>query len=143
VYSHFYACSFPVPGISCAPRAENLRHFDVTIHGPSDSPYQGGVFKLEMFLPEDFPSKPPKCRFMTKLYHPNVDALGRICLDILKEQWSPAIRLGPVCLSLQSLLASPNPEDPLDQNIATAWRKDEKAAKATARQWTLMYATPK
>lgn len=72
------------PGIKAFPHEENIRHFDVTIEGPSQSPYQDGTFKLELFLPEDYPMEPPKARFLTKIYHPNIDKLGRICLDILK-----------------------------------------------------------
>lgn len=54
------------------------------IHGPAQSPYEGGIFRLELFLPEDYPMTPPKIRFLTKIYHPNIDKLGRICLDVLK-----------------------------------------------------------
>jgi ubiquitin-conjugating enzyme E2 N len=75
----------PVQGISATPHDDNLRYFDVTIDGPSQSPYEGGVFKLELFLPDDYPMTPPKVRFLTKIYHPNIDRLGRICLDVLKS----------------------------------------------------------
>lgn len=74
----------PVPGINAIPHDDNLRYFDVSIHGPSQSPYEGGIFRLELFLPEDYPMTPPKIRFLTKIYHPNIDRLGRICLDVLK-----------------------------------------------------------
>lgn len=91
-----------VPGISAVPHEDNLRYFDVTIDGPSQSPYEGygfqkslrcellmiqtgGTFKLELFLPDDYPMTPPKVRFLTKIYHPNIDRLGRICLDVLKS----------------------------------------------------------
>ena len=91
-----------VPGISAVPHEDNLRYFDVTIHGPSQSPYEcwsphacwikysltlhlAGIFKLELFLPDDYPMTPPKIRFLTKIYHPNIDKLGRICLDVLKS----------------------------------------------------------
>ncbi|KAM5510953.1 ubiquitin-conjugating enzyme E2 35 [Fusarium oxysporum f. sp. phaseoli] len=75
----------PVPGISAVPHEDNLRYFDVQIHGPAQSPYEGGVFSLELFLPDDYPMTPPKIRFLTKIFHPNVDKLGRICLDVLKS----------------------------------------------------------
>lgn len=77
----------PAPGISAIPHEDNLRYFDVQIAGPGGgSPYDGGRFKLELFLPEDYPMAPPKVRFLTKIYHPNIDKLGRICLDILKGE---------------------------------------------------------
>jgi ubiquitin-conjugating enzyme E2 N len=78
--------SQPDPGMSATPHVENPRYFDVIIAGPASSPYEGGVFKLELFLGEGYPMEPPKVRFLTKLYHPNVDKLGRICLDILSAQ---------------------------------------------------------
>ena len=74
----------PVPGISAVPDESNARYFKVVVAGPEGSPFQGGVFKLELFLPEDYPMSAPKVRFITKIYHPNIDKLGRICLDILK-----------------------------------------------------------
>jgi ubiquitin-conjugating enzyme E2 N len=74
----------PPPGISAYPQESNVRHFEVTIAGPKDTPYEGGLFKLELYLPDEYPMMPPKIIFRTKIYHPNIDKLGRICLDILK-----------------------------------------------------------
>jgi len=74
----------PVEGIKAIPNEENARYFHVLVNGPKDSPYEGGVFKLELFLPDEYPMSAPKVRFVTKIYHPNIDKLGRICLDILK-----------------------------------------------------------
>lgn len=80
-------------------------------------------------------------RFLTKIYHPNVDKLGRICLDILKDKWSPALQIRTVLLSIQALMSAPNPDDPLDEAIAKQWKTDELAAMQTARDWTREFAS--
>ncbi|KAJ2725616.1 ubiquitin-conjugating enzyme E2 N [Coemansia sp. Benny D115] len=133
----------PVPGITAEPIEGNIRYFDVHIDGPSQSPYEGGRFKLELFLPEEYPMSPPKVRFLTRMYHPNIDKLGRICLDILKDKWSPALQIRTVLLSIQALLSAPNPDDPLANDVAEQWKTNEKLAIQTAKQWTETYAIPK
>ncbi|KAH3678348.1 hypothetical protein WICMUC_001581 [Wickerhamomyces mucosus] len=133
--------SDPVPGITAIPHEDNLRYFDVTIQGPDQSPYEGGIFKLELFLPDDYPMVAPKVRFLTKIYHPNIDKLGRICLDVLKNHWSPALQIRTILLSVQALLAAPNPNDPLANDVAEEWLQNENGAIATAKQWTAKYAT--
>eukprot|EP00695_Tsukubamonas_globosa_P002193 TRINITY_DN3289_c0_g1_i1.p2 TRINITY_DN3289_c0_g1~~TRINITY_DN3289_c0_g1_i1.p2 ORF type:complete len:152 (+),score=38.04 TRINITY_DN3289_c0_g1_i1:104-559(+) len=132
--------SDPVPGISASPHEENMRYFNVAIAGPPESAYEGGIFKLELFLPEEYPMEPPKVRFLTKIYHPNIDQLGRICLDILKKNWSPALQIRTVLLSVQALLCAPNPDDPLANTVADHWKRDERGAIETAKQWTRMHA---
>ncbi|PNT72562.1 hypothetical protein BRADI_2g46290v3, partial [Brachypodium distachyon] len=133
--------SEPAPGISASPSEENMRYFNVMILGPAQSPYEGGVFKLELFLPEEYPMAAPKVRFLTKIYHPNIDKLGRICLDILKDKWSPALQIRTVLLSIQALLSAPNPDDPLSDNIAKHWKSNEAEAVETAKEWTRLYAS--
>ncbi|KAG2617569.1 ubiquitin-conjugating enzyme E2 36-like [Panicum virgatum] len=133
--------SEPAPGISASPSEENMRYFNVMILGPAQSPYEGGVFKLELFLPEEYPMAAPKVRFLTKIYHPNIDKLGRICLDILKDKWSPALQIRTVLLSIQALLSAPNPDDPLSDNIAKHWKANEAEAVETAKEWTHLYAS--
>eukprot|EP01126_Amoeba_proteus_P051765 TRINITY_DN6204_c0_g2_i2.p1 TRINITY_DN6204_c0_g2~~TRINITY_DN6204_c0_g2_i2.p1 ORF type:complete len:150 (-),score=22.16 TRINITY_DN6204_c0_g2_i2:96-545(-) len=130
-----------VPGISASPKEDNLRYFSVVITGPPDSPYEGGIFKLELFLTGAYPMEPPKVRFLTKIYHPNVDKLGRICLDILKDKWSPALQIQAVLLSIQNLMSSPNPDDPLANDVAQRWKDNERAALDEARRWTRLYAS--
>ncbi|CAK5275894.1 unnamed protein product [Mycena citricolor] len=146
----------PAPGITAAPHDDNLRYFDVTIQGPDGSPFQQGIFKLELFLPEEYPMAPPKVRFLTKIYHPNIDKLGRICLDILKgliacpstslranegiDKWSPALQIRTVLLSVQALLSAPNPDDPLAPDVAKHYKENEKDAQRVSREWTMQYA---
>jgi ubiquitin-protein ligase len=68
-------------------------HWQATIMGPGDSPYSGGVFFLAIHFPTDYPFKPPKVNFTTRIYHPNINSNGSICLDILRDQWSPALTI--------------------------------------------------
>ena len=130
----------PIAGIECSPFPDNPRYFDVTIMGPADSPYEGGKFKLQLYLPEEYPMVAPKCLFMTKIYHPNINFLGKICLDILKKNWSPALQISAVLLSIQSLLNEPNTADPLNEEVNAKWVENKAAAEQTAREWTQKYA---
>ena len=86
----------PPANCSAGPVGDDLFHWQATIMGPPDSPYQGGVFFLNINFPPDYPFKPPKVTFTTKIYHPNVNSNGSICLDILNAQWSPALTTSKV-----------------------------------------------
>lgn len=132
--------SDPVEGIHATPHEDNLRYFDVVIDGPKGTPYEGGKFRLELFLDQDYPLTPPRVRFLVPIFHPNIDLLGRVCLDILKNNWSPALQIRTVLLSIQALLSAPNPDDPLANDVAQQWKEDEEKAKAKAREWTKQHA---
>ncbi|EHB11966.1 Ubiquitin-conjugating enzyme E2 N [Heterocephalus glaber] len=125
----------PVPGIKAEPDESNTCYFHVVIAGPQDSPFEGGTFKLELFHPEEYTMAAPKVHFMTKIYHPNVDKLGRICLDSLKDKWSPALQICTVLLLIQALLSAPDPDDPPANDVAKQWKTSEAQAVETARAW--------
>jgi ubiquitin-conjugating enzyme E2 D/E len=111
------------------------------IIGPTKTPYEGGMFRLKIYFPVDYPFKSPKVIFTTKIYHPNINSGGIICLDILKTQWSPALTISKVLLSICSLLNDPNPNDPLEPVIAKQYVEDKAKYEDIARQWTLQYAS--
>jgi ubiquitin-conjugating enzyme E2 D/E len=111
-----------------------------TIFGPADSPYSGGVFNLSIEFPVDYPFKPPRIMFLTKIYHPNINTAGFICLDILKTNWSPALTISKALLSVLSILTDPNPNDPLMPEIAKEYTDNRALYDATAREWTDLYA---
>jgi len=131
----------PPENVSAGPKGDDLYRWTATIVGPKGTPYDGGVFMLDVEFPVDYPFKPPKCTFSTRIYHPNINKNGSICLDILKDQWSPALTIGAVLLSICSLLNDPNPNDPLVPEIAQQYKRDKGAFEAAAREYTAKYAS--
>jgi len=119
---------------------DDINHWHATIIGPEGTPYQGGIFNLDIVFPYDYPFKPPKITFLTKIYHPNINSNGNICLDILKDQWSPALTTSKVLLSICSLLSEPNPDDPLVPDIANIYKTDKESFNKTAKDFTSKYA---
>ena len=130
----------PPPLVSAGPTGEDLFRWQATIMGPEDSPYQGGVFFLNIHFPTDYPFNPPKIAFNTRIYHPNINSNGSICLDILKSKWSPALTISKVLLSVCSLLCDPNPEDPLVPEIARIFKTDKEKYVEMGQIWTRKYA---
>jgi ubiquitin-protein ligase len=130
------------PGTDTDKKNEEYQMFKwrATIIGPGDSPYAGGIFFLDINFPSDYPFKPPKVSFTTRIYHPNINSNGSICLDILRDQWSPALTISKVLLSICSMLTDPNPDDPLVPEIAHVYKTDRPRYESTAREWTRKYA---
>jgi len=119
---------------------EEITHWTATIKGPSGSPFEDGTFTLDIIFPAEYPFKPPIIKFLNKMYHPNINTSGAICLDILKDQWSPALSVFKVLLSISSLLADPNPNDPLSPDVASIYKTDKDKYIKTAKEWTKLYA---
>ncbi|KAF1865205.1 hypothetical protein Lal_00004579 [Lupinus albus] len=106
-------------GIRVTPKTDNLVRLNGTIPGPLGTPYEGGIFQIDITIPDGYPFEPPKMQFATKVWHPNISSQsGAICLDILKDQWSPALTLKTALLSVQALLSAPQPDDPQDAVVA-------------------------
>ena len=113
-----------------------------TIMGPVASPYAGGVFFLDINIPQDYPFRPPRVRFVTKIYHPNIhSSCGSLSMDILDDRWSPALSVTKVLVSIESLLMDPNPDDPLVLEVALVYKTDRPMFNKTAAEWTRKYAT--
>ncbi|CAK1543650.1 unnamed protein product [Leptosia nina] len=138
-------CSKPPWGVTCTPEKEDI--FDVLsvkMFGPRGSPYEAGLFKLVINVPERYPFEPPQVKFVTPVYHPNIDSAGRICLNMLKMppkgSWLPTITIETLLISIQTLLANPNPDDPLVTQIALEYKYDIETFQENARNYTKEHA---
>ena len=128
-------------GVHIALVNDDLTELSGTIAGPPDTPYKGGTFHLEIKIPDTYPFNPPRVRFVTKIWHPNISSVtGAICLDILKDQWAAAMTLRTVLLSLQALLAAPEPDDPQDAVVARQFQENQSVFRLTAQHWATAYA---
>ncbi|KAG8548718.1 hypothetical protein GDO81_024461 [Engystomops pustulosus] len=134
----------PPAGVSCWQAGDRMDELRAQVVGGPGSPYEGGVFSLEIAVPERYPFEPPRVHFLTPIYHPNIDTAGRICLDILKPPpkgaWRPALSLSSVLTSIQLLMSEPNPEDPLMADIAREYKYHRSVYTANARSWTERHA---
>jgi ubiquitin-conjugating enzyme E2 D len=126
----------PPANCSAGPINDDIFKWEAVILGPSESPYEGGVFNLRIEFPTDYPFKAPKIKFITPIYHCNINEQGGICLDILKEQWSPALTISKVLLSICSLMDDPNPDDPLRPELADLYKEDRELYDKRARFYT-------
>jgi len=126
---------------SAAPKGDNLFEWEAVLKGPESTPYEGGSFKIGMTFPDDFPFKPPKVKFQTKIYHCNVSESGDVCMGLLKEGWSAAMRVDRVLKELHELVGSPNPDDPLDATKASEFTSNRLEFDRKAAEWVKQFAT--
>lgn len=130
----------PPENCSAGPVNDDIMVWNATIIGPIGSPYEGGIFRLRIHFSSSFPFKAPLVQFVTKIFHPNIAPNGNICLDILKDQWSPALTVSKILLSISSLLTEPNPDDPLVFEIANLYKHNRSQFNEIARTWTEHHA---
>ncbi|XP_006109166.1 ubiquitin-conjugating enzyme E2 T [Myotis lucifugus] len=134
----------PPPGITCWQDADQMGDLRAQIIGGANTPYEKGVFTLEVTIPERYPFEPPQIRFLTPIYHPNIDSAGRICLDVLKlppkGAWRPSLSIATVLASIQLLMAEPNPDDPLMADISSEFKYNKPVFLSNARRWTEQHA---
>ncbi|KAK2962521.1 putative Ubiquitin-conjugating enzyme E2 2 [Blattamonas nauphoetae] len=134
--------SDPPAGITGAPKDDNIMQWNAVIFGPDDTIWEGGTFKLTLEFSEEYPNKPPKVKFVTKIFHPNVYNDGSICLDILQNQWSPIYDISAILTSIQSLLTDPNPNSPANSEAARLYTQnrreyDRKVKEVVEQSWNM------
>lgn len=130
----------PVSNVMIGLKNGNIRNWNVTITGPQNTPYYGGLFFIEIEFTNSYPNEPPVFRFKTKIYHPNISEDGEICLNILKKTYTPNTSIGTMISSLNYLLSEPNPHDPLRGNIAWQYFENRAQFEECAKKCTLEFA---
>mmetsp|Transcript_2648 Transcript_2648/g.7297 ORF Transcript_2648/g.7297 Transcript_2648/m.7297 type:complete len:183 (+) Transcript_2648:3-551(+) len=108
------------------PEEGNLLQFEVTVR-PDEGYYKGGNFTFSFNIRKSYPHEPPKVKCLTKVYHPNIDLEGNVCLNILREDWKPVLSISAVIYGLQFLFLEPNPSDPLNKDAADALQDNPRA----------------
>ncbi|CAF1341089.1 unnamed protein product [Adineta steineri] len=120
--------------------SNDYKHWEAMIKGPVDTPYENGVFALDIRIPVKYPFEPPEIKFKTKIYHPNISSKGEICLDILHTQWPASHTVQKAVLCIVSLLSDPNTDDFLEPEAAFLYQKDRTEYNRKAEEWTRTYA---
>ncbi|ORX72909.1 ubiquitin-conjugating enzyme, partial [Linderina pennispora] len=122
---------------------DNMQELFVRFHGPEDTPFAGGIWKVHVELPEQYPYKSPSIGFMNKIFHPNIDELsGSVCLDVINQTWSPMFDMLNIFESfLPQLLRYPNPTDPLNGEAAALMMRDATAYETKVKDYVKRFAS--
>ncbi|KAH8077390.1 ubiquitin-conjugating enzyme/RWD-like protein [Cristinia sonorae] len=133
----------PPEGIRVVAGEDNMLDVTGIIEGPEGTPYAGGYFRIKFNFTEEFPAAPPKCRFISKIFHPNVSSAGEICVNTLKKDWNSSYGIGHILVTVKCLLIYPNPESALDEEAGKLLLEDYESYCARARLITSVHCTPK
>ena len=134
----------PPHGVGAWPAGDSLTKLEASLTGPEDTPFEGGTFRLSVEVTLRYPFEAPKIRFLTKVYHPNIDTGGRICLDTLKMPprgtWVPSMNISTTLQHIRLLLATPNADDGLMPEITAQYKANKRLFEKTAKEWTRRHA---
>ncbi|KDQ16427.1 hypothetical protein BOTBODRAFT_30768 [Botryobasidium botryosum FD-172 SS1] len=133
----------PPEGIRISVSDEDMLDITGIIAGPVDTPYEGGYFRIKFVFTEEFPAAPPKCRFLTRIFHPNVSSTGEICVNTLKKDWKPTYGIAHILVTVKCLLIYPNPESALDEEAGKLLLENYAAYSKHAKVMTEVHAKTK
>ncbi|OCK73233.1 hypothetical protein K432DRAFT_449131 [Lepidopterella palustris CBS 459.81] len=124
-------------------RSPQMQEFYVRFKGPEETPFQGGLWKIHVELPDQYPYKSPSIGFVNRIFHPNIDELsGSVCLDVINQTWSPMYDMINIFeVFLPQLLRYPNPTDPLNGEAAALLMREPKSYEAKVKEYVLKYAS--
>jgi ubiquitin-conjugating enzyme E2 A len=136
----FKECSLDDTDFTVSLINDDILNWNINFKGPINTLYEGGSYDLIIKYNLDYPFVPPKIKFITKILHPNIALDGEICLDILKFNWSPALSIAKVIISIISLLSDPNPRSPLNNDAAILYENDIESYNKQVKDYVLLYA---
>jgi len=133
----------PAEGIRVKVNEENITDVIAELDGPTDTPFEGGMFKMRLSLPADYPNNPPKGFFVTKIFHPNIrQPSGEICVNTLKRDWQPTHGLRHILMVIRCLLIEPFPESALNEEAGKLLLEDYDEYFRRAKMYTSIHAKP-
>ena len=131
----------PIENFSIGFDKDDIQKINATLFGPKDTLYENGIFYLKIYINDNYPFYPPIVKFETPVYHPNISKSGEICINVLKKDWSPILTIKKILLAITALLSNPNPDDPLEGEIAEIYIKDKKQYEKNVKDYVLVYAS--
>ncbi|CAF4141367.1 unnamed protein product, partial [Adineta steineri] len=126
--------------IFAEPIKTNIFHWRATILGPSDTPFEGGIFILDIICSDEYPFKPPQCTMKTNMFHPNISSIGKIYIRILEDDWRAVLTIENILLSISSILDNPAMDNPINHEAARYFRENRREYNSIVREYTLKYA---